>query len=511
MDNRLDTTDNKYKIFLKDKYGRIEPPQIGIYANTGYGKSLVEEGLVEAFFDAGCVCFYLGDGMKNKEEGAFAMFKPKEKYHLRTLEAEGKNPHSVPVKLYHPFTFSLPRNKIPNYNIFTVPINSLKRSDFSMLAETESSSATIKILLQSSNELSKNAGLYQWLWNIYKIIKKGEVGLSDASKNFYIPLKSGNAKDMTSIISLFKPFMHDYFLMSEEFKYNLDFKNILQDNKHIHYFSTKYLHDPKQKEFLLLLILNRLIDNEQYAKHPVIIIIPEIKKLCPEGALGYQRFLSQSIKEALSTMRNLGKGGYGSILSSQSLNGTDRGIRDSHSFIILGRLSLSDIKRVSDTLGIKSDDRALFASQEEGNHFWRVVGYEGEEIHFCFPSWMHKEPEYIFEDIFSKEYPEKMTSYYDLIEEMKKYHLEESEKFKELFKKIKESSKKEKPKDEKPKEDKQKLKELKEIEKMKDYERAYNMKEEGLTLEEIGKNLGTSKDSVRRWIIKFEKVKSETL
>ena len=121
MEDRYDK-DGTYKWFLTDSYGRLKPQQIGIYAGTGFGKSLSGAGIVEAFFDYGATCFYLGDGMKDEEEGAYGMFLPMEKFHLKILQNEGKTPRKVPVRLHHAFTFNLPKSEIPNYEVFTIPV-----------------------------------------------------------------------------------------------------------------------------------------------------------------------------------------------------------------------------------------------------------------------------------------------------------------------------------------------------------------------------------------------------
>ena len=506
------------KLFLTDG-NRIRPEQFGIYATTGYGKSLCEEGIVNAHYDAGFCCIYLSDGGKGEEEPGYAMFLPIEKYHLDILKKEGKQPRKVGVKLYHPFTFNIPNTLLPNYNFFTIPIKTLGRQDFSMLAETQADSDTIKILLQASQNLSKEAGIYHLLHDIQELIKgkKKHESTSPSQQNFFLSVTAGTSKSMQDISNLFQPFKKDFFLTKESCPFNINFKEILADNKNIHYFSTKYIKDPKMKEFVILAVLNKILENKDYAQHPILIVIPEIRKLCPDkkAVVGYQKFLSEAIKEALSTMRSMGKGGIASVLSSQSWNDTDQNIRDSHSITLLGKLNLNDIDKISKILGYNKDRRQELANPP-AQGVWLQIGNEDVDWwHFFFPSWMHAEPEYKFEEMFKKHYPEKMKKYSEIIGIMNRIFSEEEEKFKEKARRLEELEKKrieekKKAKEERkgiePEEMKKKKQELKQEQRLKDIERAYGMKKEGLTLIDIAKKLGTSKDSVRRWILKFENI-----
>jgi len=507
------------KVFLTDKNKRIPPEQWGVYATTGYGKSLCEEGIVEAYFNAGFIVIYLGDGMKGEEEGAYAMFEPEEKYHLALLKKEGKHPRKVEVKLYHPFTFNIPSNSIPDYNFFTIPIKNLGRRDFSMLAETQADSDTIRILLQASQNLSKEGGIYQLLHDIQTLIKgkRKDDSVSPSQNNFYLTVSSGTAKSMQDISNLFQAFKKDYFLVKENCDYTLDMKKILSDNKSIHFFSTKYLRDPKIKEFILLVVLNKILENKDYAKHPVCIVIPEIRRLCPDKAIGYQKFLSEAIKEALSTMRSQGQGGFASILSSQSWNDTEQGVRDSHSITLLGKLNINDIDKISKVLGYNRERRLELANPPSQNS-WLQIGREGLDWwHYFTPSWCHAEPEYKFEEMFKKYYPEKMKKYSELINTLKTLLNEEEAKFKDKAKREEEEERKRYEQKKKEREQRignnqvqdvrQKEREFKEQGKLKDMERAQRMREEGLTLIDIANKLGTSKDSVRRWLLRYELIK----
>ncbi len=503
-------------MFLNDRHRRVPIPHFGIYAKSGYGKSLCEEGIASTYHDEGFCVIYLGDGMKGEEEGAYAQFPVEATYHLRLLKKFGITPKTVPVKLYHPFSFSIPTTLLPDYNFFTIPIKSLGRSEFSMLSETKQDSDTIRILMQSSQNLGKESGIYQLLHDIQELIKGKR--LKDSVKpslvNFFLSVTAGTSKSMQDISNLFQPFKRDYFLSKLTCPLNLDFKKILADKESIHFFSTRYLRDPKMKEFVILAILNKIIEHKSYARSPVMIVIPEIRKLCPDRAVGYQQFLSEAIKESLSTMRSIGKG-IGSILTSQSWSDTSQPIRDSHNVTLLGELSLSDIDKISKIRNYSKDIRQSLAKPDQ-DYSWLWVGREDMDGFCFFPApYCHAEPEMRFDEMFRKHYLNRMKRFGDTIELMKSQFTEEEDKIRQKVKRGEEREKqrleqkrkeREQRQSSEPQDLKKKERELKEQAKLKDMERAYYMKQEGLTLIDIAGKLGVSKDSIRRWLLKYEKI-----
>jgi len=89
-------------------------------------------------------------------ENAHCMFPPQDYKHRQILERVGKAESRKKVKLYHPFTFNLPKHSLPDMNLFTFNINDLSRDEFSMLAESYADSDAIKLLLESQKALKKD-------------------------------------------------------------------------------------------------------------------------------------------------------------------------------------------------------------------------------------------------------------------------------------------------------------------------------------------------------------------
>ena len=119
------------------------PEQILVLGTSGHGKSIFIEKLIEAHHDAGYIVVSLVD-IKDEMELCYACMTPKEKYHLRQMDRFGIKPSSKKIKIFSPFTFSIPKGNLPPINFFTIPIKTLRREELSMLCETHSDSNIIK-------------------------------------------------------------------------------------------------------------------------------------------------------------------------------------------------------------------------------------------------------------------------------------------------------------------------------------------------------------------------------
>lgn len=490
------------------------PEQILVVANTGYGKSLAVSSMAERYQEDGWTVIYLGDGGKGEEEIFYSNFLPIERYHLDFLNKIGKPIKTIPCKAYHAFTFNLPKHKISPYQIYTIGIKDLTRRELSMLAEVQSDTDSIRYLQEAIVNIPKTAGFYHLLHEIQSLIKpaknsSGEIKPTD--DNFYIKTGSSSAKNMSDIIGLFKPFRHDYFLAEQNCKYNLNWKEILNDNKSIHFFSTKYIQDPKMQHFVILSALNQIIMHKDLAKKPVLIVIPEARKLMgSDSNVGYKRFLAEACKECLSIMRSMGQG-FASIMDSQNYSDLDSGVRDSYTKIFLGRLSVSDIDRLSKVFLFDRSTKENLSSPEKPNTFFLLDKMDYGAFHLLLPSFRHAEVRYDIDKTFEEEEPELMQNYTDLIKEMQIKLDNESSFFRERTEreseaiKLREKRDKEQNKTTKPSED-DKIKEIKEKQKNSDMQKAYNLRKDGMKLEKIGETLGISKDTALRWINKFEKI-----
>lgn len=420
-----------------DKYGNLIPRMILVAGQSGYGKGLVGENLTQVYQEDGkCVVIVIADPKKQIEYG-YAQFLPKEQYHLDALRKEGRIPRKKSVKIYHPYTHELPKTKLPDYNIYTMSLKSLTRDDFSMLLETQSDNDSIKLLLSATPKLESNEGLLSLL----HLIGDMTVGKKEGKKikydktNFYLPVTSGTAKSLQDISNNFKVFEKHYFLTKDSCKYNLDMSKIINDRDNYHVFTTRYINDPKLSEFNVLYILNKILEYEKEAKYPILIVIPEIKFLCPFKAEGYKKYLAIAISNALSMMRSQGRG-FCCVMDTQTITGVNEEVRNLATYTLLGEIGgASELDKVCKMLNLKSNIRNDLKRMPYRNSYFIYQEPDRDPFRILFPTHCHCEPSYKFEEVFEEEYPERMKSFKDLIFEMKKDQKDDENKIKEKIKK----------------------------------------------------------------------------
>jgi hypothetical protein len=324
-------------------------------------------------------------------------------------------PKSHYCKLYHPFTFNIPKSFLPDINFFTLPIKNLGREEWSILTESSWDNESTKLLLRACTDAGRNEGLFEFLHNIQKFVegrKDKKKRIADP-KNFYLNVGGGTGKSITEVANLLHPFKENYFLRKENCPYKIDWEKILTDNVSYHVFLSMWLKDNKLKEFMVLSLLRQIIENRHYAKKPILIVIPEIKFLCKRNPQGYQLFLSDAISNALSTIRSMGKG-MSSIFDSQNWSDTDDRIKGCATVTLFGQLNSKDQEGVCKANQYKREIREQLQNMEHKNSYL-IYGNESYGAFRVFlPSHMHKEPDYNWIEMYRKHFGSKMKRYEDL-------------------------------------------------------------------------------------------------
>lgn len=444
---------------LTNVYGNtvyeVEDQQILLISgNTGSGKSICTETLAEEYYHKGYTVIYITD-VKDNFEPAFAMFKPDSNWHLNLLRKYGKEPCAMPVKLYHPFTFSIPNKKLPEFNFFTFPIRTLDRHDIAMLLETHDDTQSVKLMLNVISNLPKDYDFYELLFELRKNMKdedmKEEVN-TDAMFGFDVGSRSTRT-NVAEIFETFKAFEDNYFLSNSSNKHNLDVKAILNDQKHYHILSTKwigrwenglFIKDEKLKYFVIQKFIRSLIDNIDLAQHPICFVIEEIKKLTPTASKSqsYQKFVAEALSKELILIRNKGRYGCVGIMNTQNMFDVNASVRASPNLQFLMRTSdMNDLNQFQKNYGMKTGLTKkimnLAPSEVIINKplFWYV------EMKVVPPAHGHKEPRSNFIQSYKSAFPDKMHDYEELKKEFKTISKESMKKKDELWHQYVESAK----------------------------------------------------------------------
>ena len=512
---------------LKDKYGKIINEQILIVAKAGKGKTLAGEGIAEKYHLSGYITIVIADP-KDELEYAYQMFKPREKYHLDHLRKIGKKPFGKKVKIYHPYTNNIPTISLPDINFYTFSLKDLGRKEWGLLAETDWDTETMRILLQASQNISKEDGLYGIMHYIQNAVKGKKVGRTKKAdpRNFLVEASSGTLKAVTEISNYLQPFKYDYFLTKDSCPLNINWKNILNDQENYHVFVSNFVKDEKLKDFLILALLNGIITNKKYLRKPVVVVIPEVRTLTPFRPEGHKKFLASAVKSCLSMMRSSGRG-MSSILDSQVWNSIDESVRDSATVTLFGELGGgADMEKVAKAYNYRRDIRDQLKSMEYMNSFLMVGKEDRETVTVFFPGSCHAEPHYSFNEMYREEFPEKMKRYDGIIKMMNKISNDEENKFRDKIKKQEKAERERKKKEQKEKEETQnkegKVEEKIERAKAKETQSkiqlmklCFEMKndesidEKERTLRKIGKKFGLNHITVGRYIEDYSKIKNK--
>ena len=430
-----------------DNYTRLEWDSnihVIYICKSGWGKSLKIEGVADmlngGFADnppnewrmnhlkrPPYVVIFMVD-VKDTIEPGFAMFDPIARYHLNELFMQGSKPSKKNVKLYHPFSFNLPKHKLPDMTLFTLPISNRSKEEFAMLAETESETDSVRLLMNVADNLSPNEGLMEMLQKVQIKIKKEK--RSKHGEDFVVPDKvtllesttRGTMKDVGELASYFIPFFNHYLLTPKNFFLNLDVDSIVNDPYHYHMLITKWLgkKDEKMKDFVKIAFYKELMRNPDKFKYPILFVWEEIRRLTPYKPEGYKKYLGNALRNELSVVRNIGKG-ISFIMGSQVWWDVDEKVRESATETFFGNLGgLSDLERVSKAMKYRRDIVEDLNTMEKGC-FLRKGYEEFGAWKFMYPTHMHAEEGYNFLNMYAKYYPEKLKSYSDIVLKVKEY------------------------------------------------------------------------------------------
>ena len=340
--------------------------------------------------------------------------------------------YAQPTKIYHPITFDIPKDELPEINFYGINIKNITEIDLKFLAESNENKRSIQIIMETIEKLKSSDGIHHLVFasesqteSLINANKSGVKYRSDKADDFFTKTKIGTEKTASEIVAYFKPFLKDYCLLPANNPHNLNMKEIMNDSENYHIFSTKWITSRREKAFFILHILQELINNEHHAKHPICIILEEIRFLVPASSGGgYIDFLAEEIKSTMTRMRNMGKG-FAIISTTQVYRDVHNVVMDSFTENIFGKISsLKELEFIGKAQKLSSTDMNTIKNLDVGEFaiFTKEEGVDERslnKVRFFMPPHSHKEQGKNFFDEYQKLYPEKMHNYTDLIEEIK--------------------------------------------------------------------------------------------
>lgn len=430
-----------------------------ITGKSGSGKSCLTEHLMRKYKREGYTVIVITEKMDYEFESAFAMFPVESKAHLEILDAMKVKPYPKEktkelVKLYHPFCFKIPPVKLPPINFFTFSLKKLTEPSLISILyggiEAGADAMTIRTSLNVIKNLKETEGIWDFLLESQKAISskkdRNDVELDYNPNEKLIPISiSGDQKTVDKIHDGFLPFREDYFVQPDKFKLNINMVKILNDNKHYHIFSTKWIKTPRSKFFVYITLMEQIkqaIASDQLKK-PLCLIYEEIKGLLPANSeISYEKQLATVIMKINLAVRMVGT----VIATSQEFFKTNRDFRGSCNEHFLFSLCEEDLRKFAHAGNLKQMQIDLIGTLRMGQ-FVKLSDlrqFKIDKYLSNLPPYAHAEQGERFIEKFTAIYPELLKDYTDLMLEMQNHRDNAESKVADYVTGLKEKAKKEK-------------------------------------------------------------------
>lgn len=453
-----DGPDNDAKL-RNIKAKKIDNKIILIAGTTGSGKSTFLESLVYEFWKKNYTVVFITEKVGFEFESAFAMFPVEAQYHLDILNNEMKlKPFSKEkcknlVKLYHPFTFNIPKDKLPPINFFTFSLKNLKESSLISILyggiDAGADTMAIRNSLSLLNGLKETDDMSDFILKSQESINndKDDELSYDPDKSL-LPIKmAGDSKTLNKIHDGIFPFRKDYMLQPHKFKYNINMIKLLKDNRHFHVFSTKWIKESRLKFFTYVTLLEEIRNAiaSDKVNNQILVVYEEIKFLLPVTTeISYEKELAKIIGKINTSLRMAG-----SILSTtQDYYRTNKDFRTGCNEQFLFKLSQEDMQTFQRGALLKQSQIDILGSLNRGQYI-SLNDFRKFKLtkHLSnVPPYAHTEQGEKFIDKFNKVYPEDLKDYSELKLEMLNIRNKSEEKIGKHLEKLKERAKKEEEK-----------------------------------------------------------------
>ncbi len=440
----------KFFYGLADDDKELQSTQVFAMGGQGNGKTVLMEAYIDRMIRYEGKCFIFDDP-KDKLELGFMQFKQDKE---RLLNMYGLKPIQHKVELFHPLTTLLPNKKIPEMKFFSFPITSIDEEDILFFLESDEDKQNRELLITAVGKLSKDSSFYNLIQYTNaemrsKAIIKGKriIPLPDPERFGLLSPKSGSTiKELSKVYSAFERLKRYPIFQPETSIWNIDFKSMFKSDTNVFIFSTRYCPDDKLKKFILFKLMLLLIDaKRKYFPHGKILEGIDEAALYYDAELAkkffYIRMLISRFCTHLKTAARVN--GISSITTNHSMGGLNKKLFSDNIFnrLLVGRTnSKSDREVLKEVYSFSPEHLKRL---EDLPKFGTYMGIGFEEIpadqsHMqllrTIPSNVrHCEEGEEYNDIFAKQFPERMHNYYHISKELIQQEQDEKKKLKSLY------------------------------------------------------------------------------
>lgn len=287
-----------------------------LFGLTGSGKTTLSERIAEVNYLQKHYKIVSVFDSKHDFESAWTAF-PSSGLHKRILETseqseglpkEAITPTAYPTRIFHPVCRLLPSNVPDIFFPYTIPLDSISKSELQFLAESGERNVTLDILQKALELLTKNKAL-----TLPELLYSLRGNDSNSSADFFgLQEEIASKQTQRTAINLFLQFSTHKFLSSSKNPLALTEKKLiaeLNDQKTFTVFSGRYLGDKKLEFFCALAILNQIIKLKRLGKvkSDICVTLHDLYMLCPRYfTQEYEKTMTDLLYEILTTCRSAG-------------------------------------------------------------------------------------------------------------------------------------------------------------------------------------------------------------
>ena len=413
-------------------YMKMEDEEGHILITGGTGisaKTMCTNFIVQQLHRKGRTVIHLTNVKDHKLEAGAVAFTPTILYHRQLMIKYGIQERSFSIKKYHVVCDSIPKRNISETKFYTIPIKQINDVLIRFLLNNPSSENSVDTIKYVIKKLRPEDGLPEFFYKLGREVLQSsknidnDIFILNKNSNF-LNIKKAERFDIKIIDRAFSIFQNEGIILTPlNYKHNLDFTELLNDNKHYHIFFDIYTEDEKFRFFRTLYILEQIYKHLPYCKKKLVIVMEEITYIFRSGEEGWRAVLNARAAELISKIRSMGSGVL-IIGTTQVWSRLDRNVLNIFSKPLLGKTnSPGDIKLIANTYGaeianaVVGLDRGYFIYITSNPKTKKIMG---KKVLIPVTSHAHPESGFNFEQQWKKKFPKRMKKYTNILKEVRR-------------------------------------------------------------------------------------------
>lgn len=428
-------TQNYQHLSLLDEDGRLRPKPILVCGTSGTGKSMTVEKIYEYLktADKNTISIFFVDA-DDVMESAFSMFPATDKDHVSRLQFFKETPKAMDkVRLHWIYGNNLQKfgKKLPEGDIITFSAKKiLQREEIMFLLEQPKETKSVRLMLNVGESLKQDEDL--------RFFRFHSKRLTERQKIFYMGKviepedeTIGDRSDTKDVYGCLHLFEHDACILPDNFRTNLNVKQLLSEAGATHVFIYKGLkQDKKLRDFIFFHIFNEFSRNVGDCKYQVLFVIEEAQSLAPDEKEGYKYIMGTVVGDKIGLLRKTARGLW-ILMVGRVWNKINSNVRSECKKQLLFHLEQDDMLKFVKVRSLTKKAKEIIENLRTGEFVLR--GYETKIIIARPPNFSHKHVRYHFLEEYRKHYPKRYTDFSDIFKLIDTEHKVQGKKYAEAM------------------------------------------------------------------------------